>query len=318
MSDDTEKHHDEESVEVLAPDEESNDAPVPQEEQQSSTPAVNELDNIRPEPLNLTPEQVQLLEEPFDLESEVQEHPTKGFKCGKCGSYHDALYVPWNNLALRLNEVFGLGQWQLVPRKKGYDEDVSEVSYDGVLFVEGKYAGDAVGSISWKPDSHMGKYDAIEAAKSSCLTRCCKQIMPGLLELWDKQTSIDYYHGNRGNQGNTRSNSKQSGYSGGKGRGNQGKSEDEKDWSKYQRDDGRIAKKSSHGDTSLWKAFNATLKDWAEAEGIDDFREQFKDFIWDWRDLDKDKGWSNMTPKEIDWILDNMEKCVLKFKEWRD
>lgn len=91
------------------------------------------------------------------------------------------VYMPAGAIRDRLNEAFGPGDWALrqesTPR---FDAETKECVYDGSLWINGRYAGRALGGCKWRPNnSGMTKSDAIEGAKSDCLRRCCKELGVG-------------------------------------------------------------------------------------------------------------------------------------------
>lgn len=149
---------------------------------------------IRPEPIDLDAEHVNVgvLEDPIPFE-DIEEHPVRSVK-GRDGVERPAIYVPWHLEANRLNRAFGIGQWSLIPyRNPGYDDQRNEVIWPGMLFIQGNYVAQAIGTCEWYPDSQMSRGDAQEAAKSNCLSRTCKGIDPGLQEAWKASYIRDYW-----------------------------------------------------------------------------------------------------------------------------
>jgi len=95
------------------------------------------------------------------------------------------VYVSQVHYRRRLNQVFGPGQWAMVPRGKWtVDRDVMMREY--VLLVRGHYVAEAVGQCEYQPtNDRMTWADAAEGVKSNALTRACKDL--GIAsECWDR------------------------------------------------------------------------------------------------------------------------------------
>lgn len=88
----------------------------------------------------------------------------------------------------RLNEAFGVGGWGLrdlgVPMMKD-----NQCIQQFALIAEGRFIAKATGHASYYPNnSRMGWGDALEAAKSNALMRCCKDL--GIAsECWDRRAN---------------------------------------------------------------------------------------------------------------------------------
>lgn len=106
------------------------------------------------------------------------------------------VYLPAHGYRRRLFEAFGAGGWALAPRgpvRKIPDGGADLVVWPGALVVNGRFIAEAHGECKyWPPradkqdrEGSMSYADAIEGAKTNCLERCCKDIMPGILCLWD-------------------------------------------------------------------------------------------------------------------------------------
>lgn len=95
-------------------------------------------------------------------------------------------YMPHIFIRQRLLKAFGPGGWGLrAERTPGYDRALGCVFWDGSLWAKGKYIARAVGQCKWQPTNRkMTQFDALEGARSDCLTRCCKDLGIGW-ELWD-------------------------------------------------------------------------------------------------------------------------------------
>lgn len=96
-----------------------------------------------------------------------------------------AIYVPGGLVRDRLMRVFGAGNWALrAERDPQYDRETREVLWDGSLWIRGMFAARAIGGQTWYPgNAGQTKSDAIEAAKTDCLKRCCKDLGVAL-ECW--------------------------------------------------------------------------------------------------------------------------------------
>lgn len=100
------------------------------------------------------------------------------------------LYAPVGLYRDELNAVFGIGNWGLriddisVDALFADDDDVASdakwkeynVTVRASLFINGHYVSEAVGDQRFGNPRGMGYADAIESARSTALTRCCKDI----------------------------------------------------------------------------------------------------------------------------------------------
>ena len=93
------------------------------------------------------------------------------------------LYFPQIRYRNRLNDTFGIGAWALRPREMKVQGNT--IMFMGELWVEGRFISFAVGEQEYHENNPIMSYaTALEAAKSDCLTRCCKDL--GIAtELWD-------------------------------------------------------------------------------------------------------------------------------------
>lgn len=94
------------------------------------------------------------------------------------------LYLPQIHYRRLLNGVVGAGNWAMIPQTKPLVQD-SRMVLHYHLYINGKFAAEAVGSMEYFAKSASSKWDdCVEGAKSDALTRCCKDI--GIAsELWD-------------------------------------------------------------------------------------------------------------------------------------
>jgi len=97
------------------------------------------------------------------------------------------IYAPQVQYRRRLGDAFGVGAWAIRPINQKIDEEASRLYYEGELWVEGRYIANAVGEQRYiKSNDRMSWATCVEAAKSDCITRCCKDL--GIFsELWDKR-----------------------------------------------------------------------------------------------------------------------------------
>ncbi len=100
------------------------------------------------------------------------------------------VYMPGVFYRSRLNRAFGPGAWAISPRgtarrmPKGGGE---LVVYHGALFVLGRFVSERMGHCMYYPsNAGMTFADAFEGAITDCVSRCCKDIIPGVEVLWEK------------------------------------------------------------------------------------------------------------------------------------
>lgn len=97
------------------------------------------------------------------------------------------IYLPQVFWRGRLNESFGIGQWCLVPKSQNKDPQKDKIYIEGVLMVRGHYVGTGVGEAEYRETNPNQSWASVwEAAKSDCITRCCKDL--GIAaELWQPE-----------------------------------------------------------------------------------------------------------------------------------
>jgi hypothetical protein len=93
------------------------------------------------------------------------------------------IYLPGVQFRNCLNRAFGPGAWAVYPLRQFMD--ALRIYYEGALIVNSRYIAQAVGECEFHANNKMQSYaSAIEAAKTDCITRCCKDL--GIAEqLWD-------------------------------------------------------------------------------------------------------------------------------------
>lgn len=97
---------------------------------------------------------------------------------------HDGLiYFPGVEFRKRLNAAFGPGAWGMHPR--GITMHGNVMCYKGALFILGRFVSESIGEAKYVANNPQVSYaSAVEAAKTDCLTRCCKDL--GIAaELWE-------------------------------------------------------------------------------------------------------------------------------------
>lgn len=96
-----------------------------------------------------------------------------------------AVYVSHTIYRDILDRAFGIGGWALVPLEPPRIKGDRAIWY-GYLKAHGRYIDSAYGGCTYIPKNReMHEDDAVEGAKSDCLTRCCKTF-PLFRNLWDR------------------------------------------------------------------------------------------------------------------------------------
>ena len=117
------------------------------------------------------------------------------------------VYYPQVFYRDRLNKAFGRAQWTLIEKSHSIDEERHRFYLEGFLFVRGNFISKAIGETKYYPKDRGGdnKEDyslatAYEAAKSDCITRCCKDLgignetfKPRFVADWKKKYAIRVY-----------------------------------------------------------------------------------------------------------------------------
>ena len=119
------------------------------------------------------------------IEEEEQKKLTASFEEKMIEIRPDGLiYLPQVFWRERLNQTFGIGQWCLVVKNSSKDEAKNKCYLQGVLMIRGCYVGEAVGEAEYHATNPLQSWATVwEAAKSDCITRCCKDL--GIAnELW--------------------------------------------------------------------------------------------------------------------------------------
>lgn len=111
------------------------------------------------------------------------------------------IYLPQAMYTKRLNDVLGIGNWALLLVKNA-KEDLGngkfKVFYDGVLMIRGQFASRSCGEATYMTSNDNQSWaSALEAAKSDCRVRCCKDLgiaadawMPAFIRAWQKKYAI--------------------------------------------------------------------------------------------------------------------------------
>jgi hypothetical protein len=127
----------------------------------------------------------------------MADFPDDAFKSGAAGK-ENLIYIEHAYLRGRMNEVFGLGQWALIPRNRWAEPFIipartgkaavegQRVYVEAMLVVRGCFVGEAVGSMDYYPSNGQQDYsDAVEGAKTAAFRRCAKEFGIGL-QAWRK------------------------------------------------------------------------------------------------------------------------------------
>ncbi len=99
------------------------------------------------------------------------------------------IYLPQTFWRQRLNQVFGIGQWAIIPKNTIKDPEKNKFYYEGVLLIRGAYIATSVGEAEYHQTNRGQSWASVyEASKSDCITRCCKDL--GIAsELWQPKFS---------------------------------------------------------------------------------------------------------------------------------
>lgn len=106
------------------------------------------------------------------------------------------IYLPQAFWRQRLNTTFGIGQWVLVVKNSSKDPERSKLYLQGILMIRGCYVAEAVGEAEYHEDNKNQSWASVwEAAKSDCITRCCKDL--GIAsQLWQPQFAQEWVSAN--------------------------------------------------------------------------------------------------------------------------
>lgn len=166
--------------------------PAVVQEQHGITPAQAKVDAVanltmkvyeRASQLNLTEDEMRRLQADF---------PDSAFRPG-AGGKDNLIYIEHAYLRDRLNEVFGPGQWSIIPRSRWSEDFVTSKGKKGVriyveamLCVRGCFVGEAIGDMDYYKNDATNYGDAVEGAKTAALRRCAKELGIGL-QAWKKE-----------------------------------------------------------------------------------------------------------------------------------
>lgn len=106
------------------------------------------------------------------------------------------VYVPWNEVANRLDAGLGIGQWSLVPDGKPMIQD-GYCCWQFDLWVHGQWVTTAIGEHPEHKFSKMSLANRAESAKSDALVKCSKSLgifrelwSPGWRMAWQEKHAI--------------------------------------------------------------------------------------------------------------------------------
>lgn len=137
--------------------------------------------------LKLTPEEIAGLQKEF---------PDEAFRTGAAGK-ESLLYIEHAHLRDRLNQVLGVGQWAVIPRKRWGEDFVIQkrnepdvqacrIYVEAMLMIRGCFVAEAVGDMTYYKNNQSQNYgDAVEGAKTAAFRRCAKELGVGL-QAWKK------------------------------------------------------------------------------------------------------------------------------------
>ena len=128
-----------------------------------------------------------------EIDALAADFPDEAFQPGAAGKEH-LIYIEHAHLRDRLNQVFGPGQWAIVPRsrwaepfKTSRGDDGSRVYVEAMLIIRGAFVAEAIGAMEYYPKNAAQNYgDACEGAKTAALRRCAKELGIGL-QAWKKE-----------------------------------------------------------------------------------------------------------------------------------
>lgn len=96
------------------------------------------------------------------------------------------VYLPHEVYRDRLFRAFGSMGWGLVPLAEKVEGN--RFIFKGRLICAGRVVAEDVGEAEYFPNNrNASRADSYKAAKSNCLKACCKDLMSGLMCLWNKQ-----------------------------------------------------------------------------------------------------------------------------------
>lgn len=113
------------------------------------------------------------------------------------------IYLPQSYYRDRLNQAIGIGQWSLVP--KGSHQEVNagktKLFLNGALVIRGCFVAEAVGEAELHATNENQSLATVwEAAKSDCITRCCKDLsiaqqiyQPSYVKQWQKDYAVEVW-----------------------------------------------------------------------------------------------------------------------------
>ena len=135
--------------------------------------------------------------------------PDEAFLPGAAGK-EQLLFIEHAHLRDRLNQVFGPGQWSIVPRNRwaedfstGKGTEASRVYVEAMLCIRGCFVAEAVGDMVYYKNNDSQNYgDAVEGAKTAALRRCAKELGIGL-QAWKKSWCDGWWARQRGGRQTT-------------------------------------------------------------------------------------------------------------------
>ena len=111
------------------------------------------------------------------------------------------IYLPQAFWRQRLNTTLGIGQWALVVKGSHKDPERSKLYLQGVLMIRGCYVAESVGEAEYHENNSNQSWASVwEAAKSDCITRCCKDLgiasslwQPQFAQAWVAENAVKVF-----------------------------------------------------------------------------------------------------------------------------
>ncbi len=169
----------------------------------SQTPAQARNDAVSSLTMAAYAKASQLVLTPEERDKLMADFPDDAFRPG-AGGKAQLLYIEHAYLRQRLHEVFGPGQWAVIPRSR-WTEDFTtskgtpakRVYVEVMLVVRGCFVAEAIGDMDYFPGNAQTNFgDAVEGAKSAGLRRLAKELGIGL-QAWRKGFSDEWWKRNR-------------------------------------------------------------------------------------------------------------------------
>lgn len=125
--------------------------------------------------------------------------PDDAFQPGAAGK-ENLIYIEHAHLRDRLSQVFGMGQWAIIPRSRWAEDFTtfkgtpgSRVYVEAMLVIRGCFVSEAIGAMEYYPKNESQNYgDAVEGAKTAAFRRLAKELGVGL-QAWKKDWCLGWW-----------------------------------------------------------------------------------------------------------------------------